>query len=72
MPLKIVDLVSNDQIVAIAAENSPINFCSIVWFLYVIYVKYFDHSSNNIDNLWSQCAQIATISFVQLSIKTKG
>ena len=50
MPLKIVDLVSNDQIVAIAAENSPINFCSIVWFLYVIYVKYFDHSSNNIDN----------------------
>ena len=29
-------MVLNNQIVAIAAKNSPINFCSIVWFVYVI------------------------------------
>ena len=42
-------MVLNNQIVAIAAKNSPINFCSIVWFVYVIQVKFADHSSNKID-----------------------
>ena len=44
--LEIGDLGSNDQIVAIAAENSSIN---TVWFVYVIKVKCVDHSSSNID-----------------------
>ena len=38
-------MVSDDQIVAIAAENS---FIDNVWFVYVIDVKYVNHSSNNI------------------------
>ena len=45
--LEICDLVSNNQIVAIAAENSSID---TVWFVYVIHVKCVDHSSNNIDD----------------------
>ena len=40
------DLVSNDQIVAMAAENSSVN---TVWFLYVIDIKCVDHLSNNTD-----------------------
>ena len=42
--LEIGDLVSNDEIVATAAENPSIN---TVWFMYVIEVKCVDHSSNN-------------------------
>ena len=45
--LEIGDLVSNDQIVAIAAENSS---SDTVWFVYVSEVKYVDHSSNNTVN----------------------
>ena len=37
-------MVSNDEIVATAAENPSIN---TVWFMYVIEVKCVDHSSNN-------------------------
>ena len=40
-------MVSNDQIVAIAAENFSID---AVWFVYVIDKKFVDHSSNNINN----------------------
>ena len=40
-------MVSNDQIVAIATENSSID---TVWFMYVIEVKCVDHSINNIDD----------------------
>ena len=44
--LEIGDLVSNDQIVAIAAENSSID---TLWFVYVIDIKCVDHLlSNNI------------------------
>ena len=39
-------LVSNDQMVAIAIENSSVN---AVWFLYVITIKCVDHLSKNID-----------------------
>ena len=42
-----VDLVLNDRVVAIAAENSSIDN---VWFVYVIDIKCVDHSSNNIDD----------------------
>ena len=45
--LEIVDLASNDQILATAAENSSIN---TVWFVYIIDKKCVDHSSNKIDN----------------------
>ena len=45
--LEIGDLVSNDKIVAIAAETSSTN---TVWFVYVTDIKCVDHSSNNIDN----------------------
>ena len=41
------DLVSNDQIVAFAAENSSID---TVWFVYVIDIKCVDHTSNDIDD----------------------
>ena len=40
-------MVSNDQIVAIATENSSID---TVWFMHVIEVKCVDHSINNIDD----------------------
>ena len=40
-------MVSNDQILDIAAENSSNN---TVWFVCVIGVNYVDNSSNNIDN----------------------
>ena len=43
--LEIGDMVSNDRIVAIAAENSPINN---VWFVHVIDIKCVDHSTNKI------------------------
>ena len=46
--LEICDLVSHDQIVAIAAENSFIN---TVWFVYVTEVKCVGHSSNNINDM---------------------
>ena len=38
------NLVSNDQIVAIAAENASVD---TVWFWYVIEVKQVDHSNSN-------------------------
>ena len=44
---EIGDLVSYDQIIAIAAENSSVN---TVWFVYVIDIKCIDHSSNNIND----------------------
>ena len=44
---EISDLVSNDQILAIANENTFIN---TVWYVYVIDTKCVDYSSNNIDN----------------------
>ena len=40
-------MVSNDQIAAIATENSSTD---TVWFMYVIEVKCVDHSINNIDD----------------------
>ena len=43
--LEICDLFSNDQIVAIAAENSSIG---TIWFMYVTDIKCVDHSGNNI------------------------
>ena len=43
--LEIGDMISNDRIVAIAAENSPINN---VWFVDVIDIKCVDHSTNKI------------------------
>ena len=45
--LEIDDLVSNDQIVATAAENSSID---TVWVVYIIDINCVDHSSNNIDD----------------------
>ena len=45
--LEIGDLVSNDQIVAIAAENSSNN---TVWFVYVTGVNCVDLSSNNMED----------------------
>ena len=45
--LEIGDLVSNDQILDIAAENSSND---TVWFMCVIGVNCVDNSSNNIDN----------------------
>ena len=44
--LKIRDLVLNNQIAAIASETS----INTVWFMFLIDIKYVDHSSNNIDN----------------------
>ena len=63
------DSVSNNQILAIAAEN-----CSVhtVWFVYVIDIKYVHHLSNNIDGrLESQWSKVITVSFMQLSRKSK-
>ena len=63
------DLVSNNQIVAIAAENCSVN---TVWFVYVIDIKYVHHLSNNIDGrLQSQWSKVITVSFMQLSSKSK-
>ena len=45
--IEIVDLVSNYQFVAIAAETSSID---TVWFMYVIDIKCVHHSCNNIGN----------------------
>ena len=45
--LEIDDLVSNDQIVATAAENSSID---TVWVVYIVDINCVDHSSNNIDD----------------------
>ena len=45
--LEIGDLVSNNQIVVIAAKNSSIN---TVWFVHKIGIKCVDHLSNNIDD----------------------
>ena len=46
IPKRLIDnLVLNDQILAIAAENS---FIDTVWFMYVININCIDHSSNNI------------------------